>query len=315
MTPYTMDFGDNDVESDILEKANAIAESILPTSPDVSSFDSPGEMISYGGGAGMAPDRYAFSTLIAKVLMPQMETEYEPFKTAALVRPKQKKALETMLTLFRIDYAAEVTNRFGLIRLLEREAARLAEDAGMHQVDEIRKAEEYALKYANLRSKLNYLARLPKHGIDKKTLLKQQSDWEIAQGEIIEDAQKVSELTLHARGFYYYRIYWLDIIEWIAQDRFDRKPFKDYTHVKDMWADGSVDPGKVVSQMPWAWQCAYQMQTVSLSSGQEFRNLFRDIFTQTNSTLSGDRYNRLRNRGQNWFRRRQNGNNNNNDDN
>ena len=313
MTPYGMEFADEDVQTEILDKANAIAESILPSSPDSGSFDSPGEMISFGGNGGMGPDRYAFSTLIAKVLMPQMETEYEPFKTAALIRPKQKKALETMLTLFRIDYAAEVTNRFGLIRLLEREAARLAEDAGMHQVDEIRKAEESALEYANLRSKLNHLARMPKYGIDKKELIWQQDQWQTIQGNIIDNAHKISDLTLHARGFYYYRIYWLDIIEWIGQDRLDRKPFKDYTNVKDMWAEGSVAPGKVVSQMPWAWQCAYQMQTVSLSSGQEFRNLFRDIFTQTNSTLGGDRYNRLRNRGQNWFRKKQGGNNNDDD--
>ncbi len=313
MTAYGMDFGDTDADSEVMAAANAIAENILPPSPDAGSFDSPGDLVSYGGNMGMSPDRYAFSTLIAKVLMPQMETEFEPFKTAALIRPKQKKALETMLTLFRIDYAAEVTNRFGLIRLLEREAARLAEDAGMHQVDEIRKAEELALKYTNLRSRLNHLARLPKYGIEKKHLLWQQSQWDDIQGQIIDDTQNISELTLHARGFYYYRIYWLDIIEWIGQDRLDRKPFKDYTHVKDLWAEGNVDPGKIVSQMPWAWQCAYQMQTVSLSSGQEFRNLFRDIFTQTNSTIGGDRYNKLRNRGQNWFRKRQGGGNNDDD--
>ena len=252
--------------------------------PDLSSFNNPGELVS-GRGTNRESDAdyYAYSTILAHGLKPQSDTEIEFTKTAALRDPMQQLALDKHISWFTFIYNAPVANRYGLMELTERRIRDIvegAEDAPEGErarlQGELEQAEQLAEDYQRAKARGQHLMSRSTAELSGEEISARREEWRRALAAMEQADGAATELHSGAREVYHHRLYILWVEAWIAEDERKGLPVAqyDFTALKEKFREGKATPLEEYSRMPLAWQKCYQMCQVSLSSGDEWRQMF-----------------------------------------
>ena len=259
--------------------------------PDLSNFNELGEPVTGRGPGGSSDSEfYAYSTILAEGLKPQSDTEIEFIKTAALRDPRQQACLIKHLNWFNTVYNAPVTNRYGLIESTRRRTQEIVEDAEdepdedvrQKHVDDIAQAVERAEDYHRSKARATHLLSLPTTGMARAAISSRRFDWERTQETMQGIDGKATSLYSGAREVYHHRLYILWVEGWIAEDERKGLPVAqyDYTELKRKFREKTSTPMNEFSRMPMPWQVIYQMCMASLSTGDEWRQMFVTAITR-----------------------------------
>ena len=252
--------------------------------PDLEDFDKEGTMAdSMMDALNNSPDRVGFSTLMAALFKPQLDTEMEPFKGSNLTKPKQRKALGFALELFQWEYTSLGRNRIGAATMLSTQAQAVrANDkhAGSEAFD---RADELAQTIVRINNQIAFLSDLPKSGhlpIGVPDLMTQMDMWRGYQQEIQDARMELAGLPQGPNSYYYFRKCWLEIHNSIVETTRGGRSLVDYTEVRAKWQSRKFQPGQLVSSMPWSYNVAYRMHIESMSEGSAWRDFIIKVFTQ-----------------------------------
>ena len=252
--------------------------------PDLDDFDKEGMLHdSMNMAQENSHDRVAFSTLMAGLFKPQLDTELEPFKISNLLKPKQRRALDLALELFYWEYTSIACNRHGALALLSSQASAVRNNAKAEAMPEFDRAMELADGVTRLSNQIAYLSNLPKSRrmIGVPSLEKQRQMWYEYQTEIQGLQQEVARLREEARSYYYYHKAWLEMQHSLAETAARGWRVVDYTDVRRKWQSKQFEAGELISSMPWSYQAAYKMHISSLSEGATWRQFIVSVFTQS----------------------------------
>lgn len=262
------------------------ADGLVP--PDLADFDKEG-MIGdqMGQAANNSHDRLHFSTLMAALFRPQMDTELEPFKGSNLQKPKQRLALDIALDLFQWEYKAMCRNRLGALAMLQGQAEAVKGNAKESDWGEFEKAVNMARETISINNRIRYISSLPKSGLYVEGAIpfyEQQKMWMDCQRRLTQIEYELAFLPPEARAYFYYFKAWDNIHQTILNTTTKGKALVDFTIVRTQWESKKFQPGQLLSQMPWSYILAYKMHIVSLSEGNTWRNYVTAIFIQNPMT-------------------------------
>ena len=259
--------------------------------PDLSNFNHKGELVT-GNGPGSTTDAeyFAYSTILAEGLKPQKDTEIEFMKTAALKDPMQQLALDKHISWFQFVYNAPVCNRYGLVEVTQERIHKVLDEAEDHEdedeqaemLSDITRAGQLAEEYHRQKAIATHLMSLPTAGMEKSDIEDRKKLWEQTQIEMRNCDEEATELYSGARGIYQHTLYILWVEAWIAADERQGLPVAqyDFTELKRAFREKTFSVFDAASRMPMAWRIAHQMCQVSLSSGEEWRQMFTVTITR-----------------------------------
>ena len=280
-----------------IQEVPTMSDGLVP--PDIDDFDKEGTL----GGSMMdalnnSQDRVGFSSLMAALFKPQLETEMEPFKGSNLTKPKQRKALGIALELFQWEYTSLGRNRLGAARMLKSQAQAVRDNDKHTSAAQYDEALDLAENVVKTNQFISYLSELPKSGHlppGVPDVISQKSMWHEQQRRLYRYYAQLAELAQGPRSYYYYRKCWLEILNSIVDSTKNGKDLVDFTEVRAKWQSHKFRPGQLISSMPWSYNVAYRMHIESLSDGSEWRDFIIKVFTQ-NPGSGRNRNNNNRNR-------------------
>ena len=255
--------------------------------PGLDSFENPGEVINKGRGPGRDNERgdyYAYSTILAKGLRSQSDTLIEFMKTAALKTDEQRICADRLVSWFSFMFNAPVCNRYGMmnftqgrIDILRDGVEDIREDEERRQaLDDIAAAGRLAQEYTAARSVALTLESQGTRGLSREEVEQLKSRREEAQQRMTANDRAAAELSSAARETYSHLLYlrWLE--DWVAADEKAGLPVTkyDYTAIKERLAKKEITLLEVLDDLPLPLQKAYQLCQVSLSSGEQWRQMF-----------------------------------------
>ena len=149
-------------------------------------------------------------------------------------------------------------------------------------MSDIDRATALAEDYHREKATATYLMSLPTTGMTRDAIDQRRAEWAATQSRMEECDGEATRLYSGAREVYYHRLYVLWVEAWIAAD--ERQGLSvaqyDYTAMKRAFREGTYNVLDVGNKMPMGWRKAYQMCQVSLSSGEEWRQMFTVTITR-----------------------------------
>ena len=298
-------------------------------SPDLMNFEDEGSLVN----TGSAPFRdqggdayYAYSRILAEGLKSQSTTIIEFVKTAALSLDLQKICVDRLLSWFWFVFNAPVCNRYGLIESTESRIAGIEDEAEDTDDDAIRdaavadiaKARELAAEYAQHKGKAGELLASMHSDMSAQNIVGKQAEYQTARQSMDSLDSKAMSLSGPAYEIYSHLLYIRWIEDWIAEDEKAGLPVSqyDFSAVKRKLQAKDVTVLDLLDSLPLAIQKAYQICMMSMSSGEEWRQMFILGITFGNGVMppqdeSGKKkwYDRFLRRGSNPQRPRSHGSN------
>ena len=240
--------------------------------------DDPGEMSKYG-----------FSAIIAREALATRKL-YGFLRTGNVTDPAARQVLHGLLELFRPEWLAPVCNRqqrYDLEeQLAEKWLKRMPQDttgpeavAGEDDqdreptVDELLQTWHTAAAY-QLQVRITRLRR----GL--AAVESHRARWNEATEKKAAAEYQAASLPPEAYQYFGCRTRQFEIMAERSLDQALGIPERDYSEVKRRIADGA-DINDVVSELPWAYQIAYEMVQESMAEGDKHREFIMSLHTQT----------------------------------
>ena len=231
-------------------------------------FANPGDVIdSSHGGDGV--DRYAYSSLMAALVTPAIRSPLSFIKIASFhENPQTHRMLDGLIELHQREFDAPVCNRQQMMDILEGECQEFKK---VMSESHIGTAEELAMEEANCRSRIAYI-----EAQDLSRLSEGQVKDLIAEHDTTRKALETCRLnqrrlSMYARAYLAARLRWLEIYEWIAEDRRRGIPVKDYKPAREMMQNPKATVAMLLPHMTWSFNRLYALSEISMFGGEAWR--------------------------------------------
>ena len=238
---------------------------IRPPSED---FSNPGEVIDSGGG-GDGAGRYAYSSLMAALVTPAIRSPLSFIRVAHFHEgPRTRKMLDGLIELHQREFDAPVCNRQGMMDILEGECGEFKK---VMSESDLEAAEELAMEEANSRSRIAHIESQDLSRLSEGEVKDHIAERDASRKALETCRLNQRQLSMYARAYLAGRLRWLEIYEWIAEDRRRGIPVKDYKIARKMMADQKTTGAMLLPYMTWAFNRLYALSEISMSDGDAWR--------------------------------------------